>query len=237
MQILVDDSTMLADACSAEYSDSLQWIGSNAAVQDMEIMRSMLNAPKLNIIGASFGTRITMLYLERFPETSGRIVLDAPLRPNGKLDSLLLETSTAQQRSFEQMLNACGTTLPDCDRAAIEATFVARINSLIDNEDQEAFTAFFLLLSIGIEESDNGEFLAPLLIDYAVGGDPADMFALIKEFGLDDGDEQNNVEGDEGENASITLERAVLCADDNSRPSVESLLTTLGRLNEVSDFR
>jgi len=236
VQALVDDATMLANACAAEYSDSLQWVGSNAVVQDMEIMRSMLNTPKLNIIGASFGARITMLYLERYPEASGRIVLDAPLRPNGKLDSLLLETSTAQQRSFEQMLYACGTTLPDCDRATVEAAFVARVNSLIDNEDQETLEAFLLLLTIGIEESDNGEFLAPLLIDYAFSGDPRNMFALIQEFGVDDGDEQDNVEGDEGDNASITLERAVICADDNSRPSVESLLSTLGRLNEVSDF-
>ncbi|MBX2883062.1 MAG: alpha/beta hydrolase [Granulosicoccus sp.] len=224
---LAADSTMLADACSAEWADQLQWTGSNAVVQDMDTMRSLLNAPKLNIIGRSFGTRITALYLERFPETSGRIILDAPLPPTGKIAALLPETATAQQSSFSQMLNACGTMLPDCDRGEIETVFVERVNALLDNGDQETFDAFFNLLSLAIEESETGELLAPLLIDYAVSGDPADMFSLIQEFGLDQ---------DDGENERITLERAVICADDTARPSVDSLLTTLGSLNESSDF-
>ncbi|MBX2839848.1 MAG: alpha/beta hydrolase [Gammaproteobacteria bacterium] len=224
---LVAESTALADACSAEYSDQLQWVGSNAVVRDLDVLRMMLQAPKLNIIGTSFGTRISALYLERFPETSGRIILDAPLPPTGNIDSILIESAAAQQSSFDLILNACGTTLPDCDPAAIEATFVARINALLDVNDLDTFKAFFNLLSLGIEESDVGELLAPLLIDYAISGDPTDMFLLIQDFGLDQDDDDND---------RVTLERAVLCADDPDRPDVESLLTTLGSLNDASDL-
>lgn len=227
---LVNDFTMLADSCSAEYADQLQWIGSNAVVQDMEIMRSMLNAPKLNIISTSFGTRVTALYLDRFPETSGRIILDAPLPPNGKIDHLLHDTATAQQGSFDEMLNACGTTLPECDRAVVEAAFVARVNTLLEDDDLNTFNAFFNLLSLSIEETEVSEFLAPLLIDYATSGDPTDMFTLIQDLGLDEEDQ------DGGETDRLTLERAVVCADDAARPSAESLLTTLGSLNESSDL-
>lgn len=233
VQTLVDDATLLADACSAEYTDQLQWVGSNSVVQDMEIMRTMLNAPKLNIIGSSFGTRITALYVQRYPDTSGRIILDAPVRPNVSIDAMLLGSAVAQQGSFEQILNACGTTLPDCDRATVEAAFVARVNSLLDDGDQDTFGAFFNLLVIAIEESDIGEFLAPLLIDYAFSGDPTEMFAIIQEFGLDEEDDVG--EGGEG-NDSITLERAVLCADDDARPTVESLISSLNSLNETSDL-
>ena len=224
---LVADFTMLANSCSAEYTDQLQWVGSNAVVQDMEIMRLRLNAPKLNIIGSSFGTRITALYLERFPGTSGRIILDAPLAPNGKIDTVLLETTDAQQSSFAEMLNACGSVVPDCDRASVESAFVSRVNTLLDDRDLNTFSAFSNLISIAVEESDLGELLAPLLIDYAISGDPADMLALIQDFGLDqDGDGMDR----------FTLERAVVCADDAERPSEESLLTKLGTLNESSDF-
>lgn len=225
IETLVNDFAMLADSCSAEYSDQLQWVGSNAVVQDMDVMRSMLNAPKLNIIATSFGTRITALYLERFPDASGRIVLDAPLPPNGEVDALLLETAAAQQGSFDLMLNACGTTLPDCDRAVLEAAFVARVNALLDDGDLATFRAFFNLITIAIDESENGEFLAPLLIDYTINGDPTDMFTLIQDFGLDEEDD-----------GGLTLERAVMCADDAIRPSVESLLTKLGPLNQSSDL-
>ena len=225
---LVADFTMLADACSAEYTDQLQWVGSNAVVQDMEVMRSLLNAPKLNMIGSSFGTRITALYLERFPATSGRIILDAPLPPHARIDTMQLETAVAQQGSFDLMLNACGTALPDCDRVGVEAAFVARVNTLLNNGDLNTFNAFFTLLSLAIEETETGEFLAPLLIDYAIGGDPANMFTLIEDFGLD----EEEGDGNEG----LTLERAVICADDAARPSLESLVTILGSLNESSDF-
>ena len=222
---VVNDFTMLADSCSAELDDQLQWVGSNAVVQDMDVMRSMLNASKLNFISTSSGTRIAALYLERFPESSGRVVLDAPLPPDGTVDTILMESAAAQQASFDQMLNACGTTLPDCDRSAVEAAFIARVNTIIDSGDVDTFGAFFILLDLAIDESEVGELLAPLLIDYAINGDPTNMFAVIQEFGLD---------GDEAD--GLTLERAVLCADDAARPSAESLLTKLGRLNESSDF-
>lgn len=232
VQTLVDDSTQLANACSAQYTDSLQYVGSNSVVQDMEIMRNRLDAEKLNILGVSFGTRISMLYLERYPETTGRVVLDAPLRPNGKINSLLLETTDAQQVSFEQILNVCGSTLPDCERVDVEAAFVARVNSLLDNEDYDTFRAFIDLMFLAVEESDIGEILAPMLIDYAFYGDPEQVFAVLEQFGIEENEEE---ESDTG-NSSITLERAVLCADDSFRPNTEQLINTLSDLNASSDF-
>ena len=237
VQTLVDDATFLADACSAEYSDQLQWVGSNSVVQDMDFLRTKLNASKLNIIGSSFGTRTTALYLQRFPDTSGRIILDAPLRSNGSVDALIIGSAIAQQGSFEQMLDACGGTLPDCDRANVEAAFLERVNNLLDEGERDTFGAFFNLLEIAIQESDVGEILAPLLIDYAFSGDPTDMFALIQDFGLDEEDDAGSDvgEGDMG-NESITLERAVVCADDAARPSMDSLVSSLNSLNETSDL-
>lgn len=222
---LVNDSTMLADACSAEFSDQLQWVGSNAVVQDMEILRSKLKATKLNIIGSSFGTRITALYLERFPERSGRVILDAPLSTDGKINTLLFKTAVAQQRSFDIMLDACGTILPDCARTEVETAFVTRVNNLLNNKDLNTFNAFINLVSIAIEETETGKLLAPLLIDYAINGDPTDMFTIIDEYGLES-----------DENERLSLEKAVVCADDATRPSVETLLTKLMTLNETSDF-
>jgi len=152
------------------------------------------------------------------------------LPPTGNLDSLWVDTAAAEQRSFELILNACGTSLPDCDRSTIEAAFVSQLNSLLDNEDEATAEAFFLLMIIATEESDIGEELASLLIDFALNGDPTDMFALIDQFGLDEEDEETDY------NSSITLERAVLCADDSVRPTVESLVVTRDALNEASDF-
>ena len=229
VQMLVNDTIILADACLAEFADQLQWVGSNSVVQDMEILRVKLGAPTLNIIGVSFGTRITALYLERFPNTSGRIILDASLPPRASVESLLTEPAKARQGSFEQMLGLCGTFVPDCDPVSIEDAFVNRVNSLLDEGDQETFRAFFDLLEGATEELDLAELLGPSLINFALNGNAAEILSLVAMLDLEE-EESDDV------NDSVTLERAVLCADDSTRPTFESLVTTLGSLNEISDI-
>ena len=150
--------------------------------------------------------------------------------PTGKIDALLLDTATAQQASFELMLSACGADLPDCDPIEAETAFVARVNTLLIEEETVTFNAFLNLLSKGIEEIELGQLLAPLLIDYAFNGDPTEMFAVIDEYDLG----EEGQAGDEPER--LTLEKAVLCADDEVRPSVESLFTALESLNDSSDL-
>lgn len=222
---LVSDSIIAADTCSARYGDQLQWLGSNSVVQDLEVLRAKLNAPKLNFISGSFGTRVSALYLQRFPDSTGRMVLDAPLPPVASIESLQIDTAQAKQMSFEQMLSACGTQLPECDRSVIEDVFVARVRTLLENAEQENFTAFFTLLSLAVEEPDIGDLLAPLLIDFATNGDPAEMLSLIEELDLDNTDEESG----------LTLDTAILCADDAARPDVASLKRQLDTLNESSD--
>ena len=229
VQMLVNDSVILADACSAEFADQLQWVGSNSVVQDMEILRVKLGAPTLNIIGVSFGTRITALYLERFPNTSGRIILDASLPPGASVESLLTEPAKARQESFEQMLSLCGTFVPDCDPVSIEDAFVSRVNSLLDEGNQETFRAFFDLLEGATEELDLAELLGPSLLDFALNGNAAEILSLVAMLDLEE-EESDDV------NDSVTLERAVLCADDSTRPTFDSLVTTLESLNEISDI-
>ena len=237
VQTLFDDATFLADACSAEYGDQLQWVGSNSVVQDMDVLRTQLNAPKLNIISSSFGTRITALYLQRFPDTSGRIIMDAPLRSNGALDAIVTGSAIAHQENFEQILDACGSILSGCDRATVEAEFLDRVKNLLDEGDQDTFGAFFNLLTIAVQDSELGEVLAPLLIDYAFSGDPTDMFALIQDFGLaEDADAGSDMGEDDIINERITLERAVLCADDAVRPDVDQLVSSLNSLNGTSNL-
>jgi len=242
VQTLVNETILTANACSAEYSDRLQHVGSNAVVRDMEIMRLMLNAPKLHMIGVSFGSRITTLYLERYPDNSGHVILDAPLPPYSSIQSLLFDSVTAEQSGLEQLLDACGTSVPDCDRSSVESAFVSRLHDLLDTEELDTAEVFFEFTIAAIEEAVNAEILAPVLFDFAVNGDPANMFSLIQ--GSDSNEDENdNNDTSEGEDAdgdsnnSITLERAVLCADDADRPDAESLIATslvIGGAQDVS---
>ena len=127
LDALALDSTAVADACFAEYGDVLQHLGSNAVVRDMEELRTLLDAPALHFIGYSYGTRLAALYLERYPASSGRIVLDGSLLPGGELAPLVAGQTAAQQRNLDALLTACGTTRADCDPSGLNAAFAARL--------------------------------------------------------------------------------------------------------------
>lgn len=51
------------------------------AVADLEALRQALGAPKFNLVGVSYGTRVAQQYLKRHPEGVRSIVLDSPV-PN-----------------------------------------------------------------------------------------------------------------------------------------------------------
>ena len=234
LESLALDSTAVADACFAEYGDVLQHLGSNAVVRDMEALRTLLDAPALHFIGYSYGTRLAALYLERYPASSGRIVLDGSLLPGGELAPLVAGQTAAQQRNLDVLLTACGTTLADCDPSGLNAAFAARLQETIDTGDELAFELFGTLLLESVENPGFGELAIPVLIDYARTGDlePVIEFAVLVEDMGDDENEEEEVASDDLE----TVGRAVLCADDPSRPTVDELVTVLAGLNEVSDL-
>ena len=51
------------------------------AVRDLEAVRIALGAPKLNLIGVSYGTRVAQQYVARYPQGVRSVVLDSPV-PN-----------------------------------------------------------------------------------------------------------------------------------------------------------
>jgi len=234
LETLAVDSTAAADACFAEYGDVLQHLGSNAVVRDMEALRTLLDAPALHFIGYSYGTRLAALYLERYPESSGRIVLDGSLLPGGELAPLIVGQSAAQQRNLDALLTACGTTLADCDPNGLNATFVSRLEDIIDTDDELAIELFGTLLLESVESPDFGALAIPVLIDYARTGDlePVVQLAQVVEGTGDEEDEEEEFASDDIE----TVGRAVLCADDPARPDLDELVTVLAGLNEVSDL-
>ncbi|HUQ19623.1 MAG TPA: alpha/beta fold hydrolase [Gemmatimonadaceae bacterium] len=50
-----------------------------AIADDVEAIRKALNAPKMNVLGFSYGTRLAMTYARRYPQSVGRMVLQGPL--------------------------------------------------------------------------------------------------------------------------------------------------------------
>lgn len=64
-------------ACWERNGDYLNHIGTVDTVRDLDLLRQLLGAPKLNYLGYSYGTDIGAVYAELFGGNTGHLVLDA----------------------------------------------------------------------------------------------------------------------------------------------------------------
>ena len=74
------------------------------AMQDLDAVRRALGAERINLVGASYGTRAGLEYMRQFPQAVRRAVLDGVAPPDMALP---LAFGTDTQAAFEAMLGAC----------------------------------------------------------------------------------------------------------------------------------
>ncbi|MBN9612451.1 MAG: alpha/beta fold hydrolase, partial [Actinobacteria bacterium] len=68
-------------ACLKKTGPLLRHVDTLSTVQDLEMLRAISGDEKLNYLGYSYGTRIGALYADRYPQRSGRLVLDGAMDP------------------------------------------------------------------------------------------------------------------------------------------------------------
>ncbi len=100
IQQYIADAEQIATGCENLSGDLLGYVDSASVVKDMDILRSALGEQKLDYLGKSYGTKLGAMYAEKFPNNSGRMVLDGALPPD--LDAA--EVSLGQAKSFENTL-------------------------------------------------------------------------------------------------------------------------------------
>jgi len=69
-----------AEKCLAK-NPNLKFMSTENVARDLDVLRSALGESKLNFLGSSYGTYIGTLYLDLFPKSSGRFVLDGAIDP------------------------------------------------------------------------------------------------------------------------------------------------------------
>ena len=82
------------------------------AVQDADAVRRALGADRINLVGASYGTRAALEYQRQFPQTVRRAVLDGVAPPDMALPASF---SPDAQAAFDALLTACAAE-PICAR-------------------------------------------------------------------------------------------------------------------------
>jgi pimeloyl-ACP methyl ester carboxylesterase len=98
------------------------------AVQDLDAVRRALGAERIDLVGASYGTRVALEYQRQFPRAVRRSVLDGVAPPDMALPA---SYSLDNQAAFDRLVAACAAE-PACARAhpALHAQFRALLQSL-----------------------------------------------------------------------------------------------------------
>lgn len=221
-------------ACEAKYGEYLHYLGSINTVHDMEQIRIALGDEKTNMLAYSFSSRVAALYLQEYPESSGRMVLDGGVGPDSSLRIVLSAPLPLAQATLLSIIAECKSTDDSCDPDALIDGLATRLNTLAasnDDSSKDEFAFVFDILTAFVEFSEEARRFSPLLVDYI---QTMDVSMLLASFGSGDDGEENtdNVEGDDG----LTVETASLCADDAFRPTVNNLITALDEFNQRSDI-
>ena len=124
---LMQCKTALTTLPYIQRESDLGFFTTTLAVQDLDAVRAQLGAPRINLVGISYGTRAALEYMRQFPSHVRRSVLDSVAPPDMVLPASF---STDSQAAFDAMLRACeqqptcATTYPQlrADWAALLAS-------------------------------------------------------------------------------------------------------------------
>ena len=161
------------------------------AVQDLDAVRRELGAERIDLVGASYGTRVALEYQRQFPRAVRRSVIDGVAPPDMALPASF---SMDNQAAFDALVAACAAE-PACARAhpALRAHFTALLQSLprpvraahpLSGRNEEFVLTREMLLG-AVRSALYVPALAaalPAAIDAAAGGDVAGLIGLNATF-------------------------------------------------------
>lgn len=100
-------------ACAEPKAEDIRSFTSMTAVADLEALRNALNAEKINLWGASYGTRLAQLYMRSHADRVRTAVLDGvvPFKP-----SYIQTQSAHATASLNTLVDDCRQS-PDCAKA------------------------------------------------------------------------------------------------------------------------
>ncbi|KUN98380.1 proteinase [Streptomyces resistomycificus] len=110
---LVDAYKGFAEGCGAQSPRLLRHVSTVEAARDMDLVRAALRDPRLNYVGASYGTFLGATYAGLFPERAGRLVLDGAMDPSLPARRLNIEQTAGFETAFQSFAKDC-VQQPDC---------------------------------------------------------------------------------------------------------------------------
>lgn len=111
-----DEQARLARECLAQLPGQPAYYTTSVAVRDLDAVRAALGYERINLFGASYGTRVAQHYARRFPERVRTLTLDSVVHPQLVLGpAIALDAQRALDAIFARCAAAaaCAQRFPD----------------------------------------------------------------------------------------------------------------------------
>ncbi|WP_406369429.1 alpha/beta hydrolase [Streptomyces sp. NBC_00647] len=131
-----------AAECAENSGAVLPHIGTVNAARDMDVMRQALGDKKLNYLGFSYGTRLGAVYAARFPEKTGRMVLDGVDTLTEPMTEQGLTGAEGQQTALDDFIAWCTKSMA-CPFGEDARSARDQVVQLVDSLDAEPVPSDF----------------------------------------------------------------------------------------------
>ncbi|WPN51118.1 alpha/beta hydrolase [Pseudomonas sp. P9_2] len=108
----------------------LQHMGTDDAVNDLDVIRAALGEPGLTAVAYSYGTQVAALYAERFPAQTRALVLDGVVDVSEDDYTQLLNQARGYQQTFKRFAAYCAKNR-DCPLPSDEAGATKAFHQLL----------------------------------------------------------------------------------------------------------
>ncbi len=219
-------SIEFAQSCGESTGAYLQQVGSYNVVRDINEMRKALNLTQIDFLGYSYGTRLAALYLQMFPESSGRFILDGSMAPTPEVAILARGSLIPGQANIDAIAQACVDGI--CEAAQFSSQLQARVDELnVGSGSLETALLNSILIFAGTRPGFEN-VLVGSLSRYLESQDIRELEFLDSRLGVSEERESREI----NESAFV----AVMCADDATRPTLDSVEALRGPFNVESDL-
>ena len=168
----------------------LQYVDTNSAARDLDLLRAVLGDRKLNYLGYSYGTLLGATYAELYPKKTGRLVLDGALDPATSDFDVTLTQAKGFESAFRAYLKDCLDRKGCPFRGSVDQA-VTQVHQLLEQLQQSPLpgddgrrlgaNTMFSAIILPLYNRDNWSALDQLFTDVRQGGTRV-AFALADQY-------------------------------------------------------